>query len=77
MMTIYLLRKFTKTRLLKVSSVIKHVIRLPMKARGILILTQREPENCPLQVESNFIPIKIIMRGTGQPKIHPKSNILN
>ena len=48
-----------------------------MKARGILILTQRKPENCPLQVESNFFPIRIIMRETGQPKIHPKSNISN
>ena len=44
-----------------------------------LILTWKtwKPYNCPLQVESNFFQIRIIMRGTGQPKIHPKSNISN
>ena len=77
MITTHLLRKLYNTRLINSSSVTKHIIWLPRRARGILILTQRKPENCPLQVESNFFPIRIIMRGAGQPKIHPKSNISN
>ena len=77
MITTYLLWKFYNTRLLNASSITKHIIWLPRRARGILILTLRKPVNCPLQVESNFFPIRIIMRGAGQPKIHPKSNISN
>ena len=69
MITTYLLWKFYNTRLLNASSITKHIIWLPRRARGILILTQSKPVNCPLQVESKFFPIRIIMRRAGQPKI--------